>query len=359
MRTRVAVLLTLAHALTPASTVRAQDAPRERNGWAFFPLLGYSPETQLIGGAFGARFFREPGSATETRPSSISLIGVYTTRSQMIFELDPEFFVDDERYHFQTRIGYQSFPDLFYGLGNDTREADEELYEQKIWRFRTRASMRVWDHLGFGVLADFQHVDVTILAADGLLSRQVLGNTGGWSNGLGMLAEWDDRDNHASAYRGAFHQISVTHFDEAWGSAYKFARLEIDLRQYVQLYGAHVLAFQVFGQLHSGDVPFDRLALLGGAHLRGYYEGRYRDKAMVTAQVEYRFPLFWRFGAVAFAGAGDVAPSLGSFGLDELKWSVGGGLRFALNRPERLNVRVDFGIGLHDRGLYAGIAEAF
>jgi hypothetical protein len=44
----------------------------------------------------------------------------------------------------------------------------------------------------------------------------------------------------------------------------------------------------------------------------------------------------------------------------DVKYSFGGGLRFALNKAERLNLRVDY--GFHSRrqnGFYLQIGEAF
>jgi hypothetical protein len=49
------------------------------------------------------------------------------------------------------------------------------------------------------------------------------------------------------------------------------------------------------------------LALLGGPEtMRGYYMGRYRDKQLLAAQVEWRFSIWWRFIGVGFYGIGDV-----------------------------------------------------
>ena len=48
----------------------------------------------------------------------------------------------------------------------------------------------------------------------------------------------------------------------------------------------------------------------------GYSTGRYRDKAYLASQVEYRwlpFPFSKRFGGVAFLAAGAVAPRAGEF----------------------------------------------
>jgi hypothetical protein len=94
--------------------------------------------------------------------------------------------------------------------------------------------------------------------------------------------------------------------------------------------------------------------------MRGYFMGRYRDRHYLTAQAEYRRMVWWRLGFAAFAGAGEVFGSEGSdFRLSNLQWSVGGGLRLLFNRAERVNLRVDFGVGKSTTGLYFQLEEAF
>ena len=93
--------------------------------------------------------------------------------------------------------------------------------------------------------------------------------------------------------------------------------------------------------------------------MRGYYEGRYRDRQYLAGQAEYRFPLWWRIGGAAFAGMGDVAPDLGSFTFSSLKPSYGLGLRFMINKEEKVNIRLDYAWGKETSGFYLEITEAF
>ena len=85
---------------------------------------------------------------------------------------------------------------------------------------------------------------------------------------------------------------------------------------------------------------------MGGPSLmRGYMPTLNRDHDLAALQVEYRLPLPWRFGAVGFAGAGAIGHRLGQLGLDDVRFSYGAGLRFAIDPRERLNLRADFGVG--------------
>jgi hypothetical protein len=67
-----------------------------------------------------------------------------------------------------------------------------------------------------------------------------------------------------------------------------------------------------------------------------------------------------RFGAVAFGNFGDVGHNITDFSFNDLKYTYGAGIRYAINKSERLNLRVDYGIGPgNNRGFYFQLGEAF
>ena len=102
------------------------------------------------------------------------------------------------------------------------------------------------------------------------------------------------------------------------------------------------------------------LARLGSESiLRGYYSARYRDTTLAAFQVEYRLPVWWRFGMVGFAGYGQVADSIGRLKIGEFKYSVGLGIRFRIDRKEGTNIRLDLGFGKGSSGNYLSGGEAF
>jgi len=121
-----------------------------------------------------------------------------------------------------------------------------------------------------------------------------------------------------------------------------------------------VLALRAYGRFTAGRVPFFDLCLFGaGSDLRGYTAGQYRDRMMLAAQAEYRLELPKRFGLVAFAGVGEVAPSLGEFNTKDLLPSAGGGLRYTIATKNHVNLRLDYAVGKDSTALYFGVGEAF
>ena len=215
--------------------------------------------------------------------------------------------------------------------------------------------------LNAGLMGLFENRKFSDISPDGQLSSvTILGSADGTTVGVGPLMTFDTRDNVFAPGLGTYHLLSVVMFSRGLGSDYAYTKTVVNLRRYLPLGGGEVLAMQMFGSFISGSAPFHKLAELGGQEMmRGYFEGRFRDNHYLTTQVEYRTPLFWRIGFVAFAGIGELAHEVREFNVDGIKFSYGLGFRYFFNLQEKLNLRVDFGFGNNSSGLYIGPAEAF
>lgn len=340
------------------------DSP-PTSGWTALPVASYSPETALGLGGFAAYFFRlgdlEPAVAAESRPSSVAAVALVTTRQQVILEFIPELYWDHDRYRLWSKVDYRHYPNSFWGIGPRTPDSAREWYTEDGPRAQVQLRRQVAGHLYLEGRVDAHFARMKDTETQGLLdSGSVTGANASRLVGVGPAVGWDSRDHILAPHRGGLYELSILQFHRALLSQFTFSRMELNLRRYLAITSTHTLALQVYGELAFGLVPFHRLPMLGGQRLlRGYFEGRYRDRAMLLAQAEYRMPLFWRIGLVGFVGLGEVAESMTRFGFSPFKWSLGGGLRFMLSEAEKLNLRVDVGFGHRTWGLYVGIAEAF
>ncbi len=86
-----------------------------------------------------------------------------------------------------------------------------------------------------------------------------------------------------------------------------------------------------------------------------------RDKNQAVLQAEYRVPVYRRLGAVAFGGVGNVSNGCDFLSFTSVKYSYGGGVRIALTKSEKLNLRLDYGVsrGARSQGFYFQLGEAF
>jgi hypothetical protein len=180
------------------------------------------------------------------------------------------------------------------------------------------------------------------------------------TSALGFHFQRDLRDNQFYPKTGTLADVVGDFFQGTLGSDFSYRSYIFAFNKYSGISPRQVLAFRVFGCATSGRVPFYDLCLLGMHNdVRGYDTGRYRDRLMLTSQLEYRRELPKRFGVVAFFGLGEVAPEVGKFNADNLKPAGGAGVRYTLAKKNHVNLRVDYGIGLDGSGVYMGITEAF
>lgn len=175
---------------------------------------------------------------------------------------------------------------------------------------------------------------------------------------LGLSLLWDRRDRTLYPRAGGLLRARLVSARSPWGSDYGYELLRLDARGYIGLpWPGHIVALQALTELRAGTPPFYGTGRLGGAEmLRGHFEGRYRERQYLAAQAEYRAPLVWRLGAVAFVAAGTVVPALDELELARLKAAAG--LRLAPLAEVPVNIRFDIAYG-DDLNFYFGIGEAF
>ncbi|MBA3665194.1 MAG: BamA/TamA family outer membrane protein, partial [Bacteroidetes bacterium] len=159
---------------------------------------------------------------------------------------------------------------------------------------------------------------------------------------------------------GYYLEASYQYFGKSLGSGFEYSKIFIDAVKYLRIYEHHIIAINFVSDNTIGNPPFNQLALLGGTkRMRGYYEGRFRDKNMLIMQAEYRTSFFGRLGGTIFGGIGEVTDHWVNYNFKNVKYSYGAGLRVVLDKKEKINLRLDFAFGQNTQGLYLTIGEAF
>lgn len=339
----------------------ASEAPAARGKLSIVPfaLPAYQPETDwMLGGA--AALVHQPGDGGGSRESSLLLAGAASVRGQFSLMLQPEWFLAGDDLQLKGLIGAELFPDQFYGIGGATRLVDEEPNTARFLELSANPCWRIASSLYFGPLVRWQRARMTEVAPGGLLAQgSIPGSSGGDTVELGALAAWDTRDSALYPRSGALVRLSLHSALPVLGSSFEFQAFKLDARGYLTLpWRRHVLAVQAMLELRGGEPPFYDLGRLGGPMaMRGYFAGRYRDRQLATAQVEYRAPLPWRFGAVAFVSAGNVAREPAGL-VGAVKPAGGAGLRWAPIEGVPINVSLDLAYG-SEATVYLRLAEAF
>lgn len=327
-------------------------------GW--FPVIFYSNETEFgVGG--GVQWVKS--GYTKRHSSSMGVIGYFTQNNQYAIIANKERFFKQGIYRIAGEIAYHYFPDKFYGIGNNTVLEDEEDFTSQEFRFNPLFQRILFSSsLYVGFHYDYYYSEIVDTEPGKILdSGTITGSEGGLSSGIGLDITWDTRDNNLYPSNGSLYQLIAGFYGPTLGSDFSFSSYLLDLRQYISIFSGHVLALREIVGVNTGDPPFQMLFFTGslGYFLRGYTISRFMDKNIIAFQTEYRLPLIWRFGLVAFAGFGQVAPEFNQVSINDLKPSVGLGLRFALIPEQKVNLRIDFGIGKDDSSFNIDFMEAF
>jgi hypothetical protein len=327
----------------------------------YLPVVARSIETSWSFGVATSLTFHVSRKDTLSRTSNIQGLGLYSLNHQAVIVLNGTVYLPGEKYILSNQISYSSFPDQFWGIGNKTPASNQESYKFKQIYVYLHGQRTLGNHFFIGLRYEYQTVLEVDYKANGLFDQQnVPGRYGYHISGAGLSLTYDTRNNAFSPSRGQFIQVYASQFDRVTGSDFVYTNYAADFRKFWTIYRQQVLAVQAYGFYNSGDVPLRSLASFGGANsMRGYYSGRFRDKNQEFVQVEYRVPVIGRFGVVAFGGVGDVNHNFTDVYLDQLKYSWGAGVRVALSKSEKLNLRLDYGIGQQSSGFYFQLGEAF
>jgi hypothetical protein len=332
------------------------------------PVLYYTPDTRLGFGAALLGFFKLKSNTDDsyTRLSTARLIVDYTLNKQSDQFLEWAIFTREEKYLVRGELRHRVYTDRFYGIGNNTPLTDEETYSFEFASVKLAAFKKISasSFLGPDVqVTNFYNVETNPLTDERpsqLKEKQITGHSGGLNSGLGLVYIIDSRDNVASASKGIFLEAAAYRYGKTFGGDFDYTNYKLNFSKYFTVKPNHIIGSNTVFNINSGNTPFMLLAPAGGDKiLRGYSKNRFSDQNFAGTQVEYRFPLFWRFGMATFAGIGDVFNRVDDINFNNLKYSVGTGLRFALNPEQKLNIRADIGYGREGTNFYIVIGEAF
>jgi len=328
-----------------------------------FPVLARSVETSWMFGAVTCATFRLAGCDSTSRTSNTQVLAVYSLKKQFVSAINGTLYFPAEKYILNYRLSYSCFPDKYWGAGSHSQESAEESYRFSQYYIYLHLMKKVSRNFFIGSLYEQQRVLSMNYEPGGVFDKErVPGRKGYLVSGVGTSTTFDNRNNAFSPDKGIYAQVAVKYFTKALGSDFNYLNIVQDVRKYIPVKSNQVLAFQLFNYMNIGShIPIRSMAALGGDNImRGYYSGRYRDKQQLVLQAEYRVPVYNKWGAVLFASTGDVTSKVMDYSLHTLKYALGGGIRYALDKKEKLNLRLDYGFtSTGCRGFYLQLGEAF
>lgn len=329
------------------------------------PLLARSPETGWQAGAGLSWVFKTTQDSTlrkRTRTSNLSAQVSYSQMKQTDIEVAYGLFLPQERAIFRGQLGYVSFFDRFWGIGNENSSTNLSNWQYRRVFIQGRSYYKIVNKSFFGSAHRFQQIANVTWTNPAVADTYVPGARGSFATGVGAAFLADYRDNPLSAHSGWYVEMVYLPFTTKLGGQYNFNELTLDIRKYFPFKGPFTtLALQYLMVNTQGDVPLREMPRLGSAQImRGYFAGRYRDFSYQAMQAEFRFPIWGRIHASTFIAAGHVAPAFSTLWHQKLHFSAGFGIRILLNTNERLYGRADLGVTEKGTtGSYIRMNEAF
>ena len=333
------------------------------------PLLRYSQEIGLefgVGGLYSTYLDKKDST---NRSSNFSTVLSFSTQKQYNVSLKGDVWTKHNAYHLIGEMRFRSMPFDFFGVGNQTLEANKDRLVQNQVKAVFDVEKNILPFAYTGVSFGFENYNFKDKDPGGIYenSPAVLGKPGGSVVYLGVSQTYDTRNSNNYPTKGFFGRVSYQYAPNVFGgNDFSGSQIRVVVRNFWPLAKKLVLGVNgIYYTVQSSSTPFYLLPQLGNDEImRGYYSGRYRDENLLAAQTELRYRYSNRFGLVAFGGGGRVF-SNGDFSLKQFKPSYGAGIRYFYDPAKGLSVRADYGIGekrpgeARQTGFYLSLAEAF
>jgi hypothetical protein len=367
----VIALVFLATSVALAQDPAPAPQPPDSGKFKITPLLApaYNPEMQfLIAGGVLLSWKAGPNPLRVQRSTlsstiSISSIGAINVSTNL------SSFWNEDRFRLNADLSFKDMRDNYWGVGYDAgllpTDPDSTTKYHRQWiKFNPRLIWRVSGNLMAGGALDLNHTIATevnpVMGQDATFRETGSNN---YNLGVGLVLQYDSRDVAANAWRGRYAALTITQYGGWLGGDNQYETYLFDYRQYHTLgREGRTLGWQVKARITGHGVPWPELSLAGtGYDLRGYLEGRFRDRSTLIGLAEYRHMFvrksgrLSRHGVVAWAGLGTLGPEVSRFhGL-----LPNGGVGYRLELQPRANGRVDIGFGRGTTGIYFNFNEAF
>lgn len=323
-----------------------------------FSIIGgphFSSDTKLGLGLVASGLYRVDRQNLSLPPSNISFYGDVTTTGFYLLGIRGTTIFKEDKYRLGINFYFFSFPSKYWGIGyaNGNRKDDYTTYKRLEKQIRIDFSRRLFQNTYIGATGLFRHVNAKDFKDVSFLEGEKPDIA---TQGFGLFMTYDSRDFLPNPYRGTYARFEQLFFPDFWGN--RFKRTEVLFRQYNKIWKGCILASDLQGTFNYGNTPWSMVALLGGSYqMRGYYEGQYRDNNIIQTQIELRQHIYNRHGVAVWGGAGNVFPNFHHFKWKETLPTYGIGYRWEFKN--RVNVRLDYGIGKGQSAFYFNIDEAF
>lgn len=333
--------------LTVCAQKKNSDKKRDSFAIAGIPVLSYNSSYGFVIGVNGMAFFNPNKKDTISPPSQAGIGTGFSQNRSLFVSVFAQLFFKQDSWRTTFGVGSGDINFQYFEAANEADGGDFVDYNSVESFLFLKALRKISGHFYGGGLLKLQHSKTRFdTDTDSLVTVNV--------NGIGISTLYDSRNKIYSPSKGLQTGLTFLANPKWMGSDSAFNSVRIYINSYFLINPKSVFAVRgsVFAGL--GNVPFTGQHAVGGKDIRGYTDGKYRGNQEYSAQAEYRWNFYKRWGAVGFFGvAFTQKPRSG------ILPGGGAGIRFKAIPSKNINVGVDFALGKSDHGFYFRINEAF
>lgn len=327
--------------------------------WGIIPGPFYTPELGVGIGAALAGLYRPARADQQSQNSSLTISGYGSSTGAFGLALENHTFLSGDRWRIFVTGSVSNTPAYYWGKGYHAghNNHNRQIYTARTLTLNPQLMYRLIAHtyltLDWSVS---QFHAAKIHPGNNVLTQHLPASVFSSAPGIGI--SYDSRDSVNYPSRGVSATLHYRYYSPATGSDHPFNDMRTSVSLYHSVKAKSVLAWETRVRLTRGQVPWNQLPSLGDSmHMRGYYQGRYRDATQISSQIELRQKLSWRHGVVLWAGMGTLSDKISRLGSGHWLPTTGIGYRFEI-KPD-INIRLDYGIGKASSGFYFQLGEAF
>jgi len=319
----------------PGQADESSESARE-SPWLVVPIVSSDPKLGTSGGLMAAYLHRFDLLSTI---SMFGVAGLYTNTGSKIGGLFAQTYFGEDRHRLIALVGggkvKNNYED-FLGSGFPLKSNDD------LRALAGRYLYRVYQNWFVGAQAT--DTNYAIVAEDALSGEILdqLGLTGFDSVGVGLVVNYDSRDNQHSPSSGLFTDANNIAYRQGLGGSASFDVYRLTVKQYFAHGRGNVFAWKLSNHWTS-DAPPGGYATL---RLRGYTAGQYLGRDMSSFEVEERFRMGDRWGFTAFTGIACLYGGDKSCSDSKNTYADGGGgLYYVLKPKEKMVATLEYAEG--------------
>lgn len=354
------------------------------NAYGFLPVPIILTEPALGGFGLGmiGLFFHESEEEQEARrraamsdddeavrrlmtPSLSALFGMYTANDSWMAGGFHMRIMKQDNIRYMAGLGHGSFNMDFYSAGPIEfpraleLEIDATFLFQEI-KFRIAGSRFM---AGFQQMLSDSNIGLPTFDLPNFPGLEDLINNIGDINstlsGLGVVAEWDNRDNMFDPRKGYNYKLTHLWHDDAIGSDVDYTKTSLSGLNFWEFGDAFVGGLRLAGEWVESDGDIIPIHVKPFIQMRGIPAMRYQGQyvALAEAQLTWRANLRWSL--LGFAGAGRTGEAFDELNDGPSYTTRGAGFRYLIARRYSMNMGVDIARGPEETAYYITAGSAW